>query len=78
MCRADLGLGGNDQRCTQHPGNVWSLHGLVECLQRRHDTAELPGLRRQLDAALARADVPIASSCFCRADTWAAPSCCCE
>ena len=26
------GLSGKVQRCTQHPDNVWALHGLVECL----------------------------------------------
>ena len=75
--RDDLGLGSRTQRCTQHPGNVWALHGLAECLQRRGDTAELPGIRQQLEAALAKADTPITSSCFCRAE--AAPgTCCCD
>lgn len=73
--RDDLGLGGRIQRCTQHPDNVWALHGLVECLERRGETIELPGLRGRLAAALARTDVPITSSCLCRAPV-AAKSCC--
>ena len=64
--RDDLGLSGRIQRCCQHPDNVWSLHGLVECLERRDETEELTGLRRNLTAALAKADVPITSSCLCR------------
>ena len=40
--RDDLGLSGRVQRCTQHPDNVWALHGLVECLERCGETWELP------------------------------------
>ncbi|BCM19115.1 tetratricopeptide repeat protein [Mesorhizobium sp. J8] len=64
--RDDLGLSGAVQRCAQHPDNVWALHGLVECLKRRGEKEELPGLQAKLAAALAKADVPITSSCFCR------------
>ena len=78
--RDDLGLGSTIQRCTKHPDNVWSLHGLVECLQRRDDTVELPALRRKLTAALALADIPITSSCMCRTEpappTRNASACC--
>jgi tetratricopeptide (TPR) repeat protein len=72
----DLGLSGRTQRCTQHPDNVWSLHGLAECLERRGDTVALPGIRRKLAAALAKADVPITSSCLCRLTTRPQQSCC--
>jgi tetratricopeptide (TPR) repeat protein len=63
---ADLGLDPTLSRCCQHPGNVWSLHGYHECLTRlgRNDEAAVIG--RQLDLALARADVPILASCACR------------
>lgn len=71
--RDDLGLGGRIQRCTQHPDNVWALHGLVECLERRGETTELRGLRRKLEAAMQLADVPITSSCMCRTETSAPP-----
>ncbi len=65
----DLGLNDVLPRAMQHPNNVWSLHGLVECLNasKRFDEAKL--LKKQLDLAVATADVPIKSSCFCRLDT---------
>ncbi|WP_202350629.1 tetratricopeptide repeat protein [Mesorhizobium sp. 113-1-2] len=74
--RDDLGLSGKVQRCAQHPDNVWSLHGLVECLRRRGESKELPGLRAKLAAAVAKADVTISSSCLCRTSVQAGPSCC--
>lgn len=76
--RDDLGLSGRIQRCTQHPDNVWALHGLVECLQRRGDALELPMLSSKLTSALARTDVPITSSCMCRLNDRPPPdaSCC--
>ena len=63
---ADLGLDDTLPRACQHPNNVWSLHGYHECLMRlgRIDEARL--IKPQLDRALARADVAIESSCFCR------------
>jgi tetratricopeptide (TPR) repeat protein len=64
--RDDLGLSGAVQRCAQHPGNVWALHGLAECLTRRDETKELPQVQDRLRAALAKTDVPIGSSCLCR------------
>ncbi|KAK5991729.1 hypothetical protein PT974_07763 [Cladobotryum mycophilum] len=64
--RDDLGLSDRVQRCAQHPGNVWALRGLVECLEQRDEQDQLPGLRQKLALALTRADVPIASSCMCR------------
>lgn len=64
--RADLGLDGSLPRSSQHPDNVWSLHGLHECLGRRGETVERPHIKQKLDLALARADVPIKASCFCR------------
>jgi tetratricopeptide (TPR) repeat protein len=74
--RDDLGLSGNVQRCAQHPDNVWALHGLVECLRHRGEREERPELERKLDAALAKADVPITSSCLCR--TGVAQGMCCH
>ncbi|MEM1074842.1 MAG: hypothetical protein AAF665_06120 [Pseudomonadota bacterium] len=65
--RADLGLDGALPRPSQHPRNVWALHGLHECLSKRHETAELIHIKAQLDLALARTDVPIRASCLCRA-----------
>ncbi|TPL85702.1 hypothetical protein FJ950_13230 [Mesorhizobium sp. B2-3-14] len=74
--RDDLGLSGNVQRCAQHPDNVWALHGLVECLGRRGESQELPVLQAKLATALAKADVPISSSCLCRTGVQSALSCC--
>lgn len=64
--RADLGLDGTIGRAFQHPENVWALHGYHECLVRlgKHEQAAM--IKQRLDLALARADVPIESSCFCR------------
>ncbi|WP_338682510.1 hypothetical protein QD712_10075 [Streptomyces acidiscabies] len=64
--RADLGLDPTLPRALQHPGNVWALHGLHECLVRlgKHGEAALIG--QQLTLARALADVPVESSCFCR------------
>jgi serine/threonine protein kinase len=64
--RADLGLDGSLRRACQHPDNVWSLHGLHECLARRGDTIEAPLVKQRLDLALARTDVPVEASCYCR------------
>jgi tetratricopeptide (TPR) repeat protein len=65
---ADLGLDPTLSRPCQHPGNVWSLHGYHECLQRLGRTAEARIIGQQLALASARADVPIAASCACRLD----------
>ncbi len=64
--RADLGLDGTLGRAFQHPENVWALHGYHECLVRlgKLDLAHM--IKQRLDLAVARADVPIESSCFCR------------
>ena len=64
--RADLGLDGELPRPSQNPRNVWALHGLHECLQRRGETVERPHIKVQLDQAIARADIPIRASCLCR------------
>ena len=64
--RADLGFDGKLSRACQHLENVWSLHGLHECLVRRGDTAEAPMIKARLDLASARAEVVVRASCFCR------------
>jgi len=63
---ADLGLDPTLARPCQHPGNVWSLHGYHECLQRLGRTDESAIIAQQLDLLTARADVPIVASCACR------------
>lgn len=70
--RSDLGLDGKLSRACQHPDNLWSLHGLHECLVRRGEKAETVLIKQRLDLAQARADVPIKASCFCRRMAMAA------
>ncbi|MGY4709345.1 tetratricopeptide repeat protein [Mycolicibacterium sp. CBM1] len=72
---ADLGLDPTLSRPCQHPGNVWSLHGYHECLQRLGRDAEAIIIGRQLELAKARADVPILASCACRLEVFE-KSCC--
>lgn len=76
--RADLGLDATLRRPCQHPDNVWSLHGLHECLTRLgHTGDELMLIKQRLDIAAAQADVPIRASCFCHQRAMQ-PSCCCD
>ncbi|EJM87825.1 MULTISPECIES: hypothetical protein [unclassified Pseudomonas] len=63
---ADLGLDDTLSRASWHLDNVWSLHGYVECLKRLGRDAEAAAARTRLDLAMARADVEITASCFCR------------
>jgi tetratricopeptide (TPR) repeat protein len=70
--RSDLGLDGKLSRACQHPDNLWSLHGLHECLTRRGEKVEAALIRPRLDLAVARAEVPIKASCFCRRMAMAA------
>jgi tetratricopeptide (TPR) repeat protein len=64
--RSDLGLDGKLSRACQHPDNLWSLHGLHECLVRRGEKIEAALIKQRLDLAAARAEIPIKASCFCR------------
>lgn len=64
--RADLGLDETLARACQHPDNVWSLHGLHECLMRLGMQDEANHVKLRLDLAEARADGPIQASCYCR------------
>jgi hypothetical protein len=63
--REDLGLGGALPRAQIHPDNLWALRGLLDCLHRRGETAEAGLIRQRVDFAAARADLPVAVSCFC-------------
>jgi tetratricopeptide (TPR) repeat protein len=73
--RADLGFDATVSRSCRHPDNVWSLHGLAECLKRAGNTAEHAMIRQRLDLALARTDVPIRASCLCRTETEGCGGC---
>ncbi|OOQ91126.1 TPR domain protein [Penicillium brasilianum] len=66
---ADLGIDQSLPRALTHPNNIWALHGYYECLVKvgRHGEARI--IRPQLQLAMAMADVPIRSSCFCRLHT---------
>lgn len=64
--RADLGLDDTLGRASQHPGNVWSLHGYRECLTKLGKEGEARIIDQQFKIASAVADVPIEASCFCR------------
>ena len=70
--RSDLGLDGKLSRACQHPDNLWSLHGLHECLTRRGETVEAALIKQRLDLAAARAEIPVKASCFCRQAAMAA------
>jgi tetratricopeptide (TPR) repeat protein len=63
---ADLGLSDTLVSTSRHPDNLWSLHGLVECLNRegKYDQAKM--MQARLNLAAARADVPVNASCACR------------
>jgi tetratricopeptide (TPR) repeat protein len=63
--REDLGLGGALPRAQIHPDNLEALRGLLDCLHRRGETAEAGLIRQRVDFAAARADLPVAVSCFC-------------
>ena len=64
--RADLGFNDTLIRACRHPDNVWSLHGLHECLIRQNKHSEAEMIAPRLSIAMARADVPINASCLCR------------
>jgi len=51
-----------------HAGNVWSLHGLAECLERLGRAEEAARVRGEFEAASAQASVDVSSSCYCRTD----------
>lgn len=71
--RADLGLDDTLVRPSQHPGNVWALHGYLECCQLLERQDEAVEIAEQLKTAVAVADVEVSSSCFCRLEE---SSCC--
>ena len=64
--RADLGLDQTLIRASQHPDNLWSLHGYAECCERMGRAEEAVAVRAKLDMAAAVADIPVTASCFCR------------
>jgi tetratricopeptide (TPR) repeat protein len=71
--RADLGFDKSVIRPRRHPNNVWSLQGYHECLLRLGKTEEATMIEHSTKLALAVADIPIRTSCFCQLD---AKKCC--
>ncbi|EXL66295.1 hypothetical protein FOPG_17526 [Fusarium oxysporum f. sp. conglutinans race 2 54008] len=76
--KQDLGFSKRLPRRKARLNNLWSLHGLYECLARSGQTEEAERIRLQRDIAVASADIPLGASCFCRLS--AAKSCdgCCS
>ena len=70
----DLGLSNELPHTSCHPENLWSLHGLVECLERQGHIEESKDVHGRLNLAMARADVAINASCACRLEN----NCCTE
>jgi hypothetical protein len=60
------GGGGGDYHDRTKGDNVWGLHGLVECLERRGETKDLEGFQRKLATTLAKTDMVVSSSSLCR------------
>jgi tetratricopeptide (TPR) repeat protein len=75
--KSDLGLDSSVIRARRHLNNVWALHGYHECLIRLGKVDEAAVIEPQLTLALAVADVPVTSSCFCRTDVQAGETGCC-
>lgn len=48
-----------------YPENGWALRGLATALEMRKKAAEAASVEKRFDAAWARADVDLESSCFC-------------
>ncbi len=67
--RVDLGLTEGLYRCAQHPNNIWSLHGLSECLKQHENWDEWEMINAKLTKAQELADTNIVSSCYCRKHT---------
>ena len=64
--KQDLGFSKRLPRRKARLNNMWSLHGLYECLTRSGQAEEAEWIRLQRDIAVASADIPLGASCFCR------------
>lgn len=49
-----------------HAGNIWSLQGLSECLERSGRSAEAAAVNAQLEEVRRLATVDVRASCYCR------------
>ena len=61
---SDLGFDKSVIRARRHPNNVWSLHGLAECLKRQNKRNELKLIEQSLEFATGRIDISIKASCY--------------
>jgi hypothetical protein len=50
----------------RHADNVWSLHGLAECLRLQARVSEAIAVEARFAQLASHADVVINASCFCR------------
>jgi len=66
----DLGIDNTLPRSLQHRGNIWALHGYVECLKRKDQTEAIDDFQQKLDKAMSHADISIDSSCCCRKNVF--------
>lgn len=53
------------QDLVKYPENGWALRGLATALEMKKRAAEAAAVEKRFDAAWARADVDLESSCFC-------------
>ncbi|PYI31746.1 TPR-like protein [Aspergillus indologenus CBS 114.80] len=74
--REDLGMAEGFPRRKGRLNNVWGLHGLHECLVRQKKLDEARLIEPARDLAMAAADVPIVTSCYCRLSAVEAGKCC--
>ncbi|OJJ95067.1 hypothetical protein ASPACDRAFT_55410 [Aspergillus aculeatus ATCC 16872] len=74
--REDLGMAEGFPRRKGRLNNVWGLHGLHECLVRQKKLGEARLIEPARDLAMAAADVPIVTSCYCRLSAVGADKCC--
>ncbi|MEM8858451.1 MAG: hypothetical protein AAGD96_09025 [Chloroflexota bacterium] len=64
--KADLGLDDTLQRPSQHPNNIWALHGYAECCQLLGNDEEYKAIKQELDKAQAVTEFEVKASCLCR------------
>lgn len=76
LFREDLGLAKDFPRRKAKLNNVWGLHGLYECFNRLGKIEEARFIQAARDIALASADVPVVTSCYCRVSAVAGSGCC--
>ena len=72
--REDLGLAQDFPRRKARLNNVWGLHGLHECLMRSGKVDEALFIQAPREIAMASADFPITTSCYCRTETGCSAS----